>query len=942
MQDQINWIFSTLPKHKQTIALSATFPSSLAEYLNNYMLDPIHVRINPEDLALKGVTQYFCDVTSHRLPHKTFEEKQDVLIKILQRIPFHQCMIFSNYQSRAEQLCQELTKEGWPTTFIAGKQAQSVRLKAMDQLKKYTCRILVTTDLTARGIDCDKINLVINLDLPWDTETYLHRIGRAGRFGAHATAISIISHGKEADQLRDICADIKKDILHILEIHNRDGEKITLDLGPSFINQNKTMKWEELLLERRNKAKLESDAKMLLENTVKPIDTTMTLNEDTQTRVDTVAMTPDLISKSSDNFSSKPCDNIASKLSDNIALNSSDNIALKFSDNIALKDIIENQTVPTLSNGITEQITSENLNENVTKLVNDTTLPNEATENVTVIKNEANTLLRQTTIKDDTKNNNITLNNMDKEENDIDNPNIMNSTELNSKTISDCSSNSDVTSLLQEEAISSETSKEITSDILVENGIHLEKTDSPISVKKKVPKYLQLLRNKNSKNNVPQATQIPNETPVNAVSNELLQSLNVESSEIQFHKSTVSNEKQLPINTVSKEILPSTNASDHNITCPTMKDKTWNINNITTSNEIIKVVDECTVTFEVTMPVKNDIDMIRDIDDDTEFDNLREFSNDVIAPHDTEVKTVSCHSKNNDKSSASFEDTYSIKKENSSKKKSKQKNKHFDLMSVNLSLLNLSIKQPENAPSFLADTKTTPPSTNVETEDNQYNSAVSSINNAESPSRVLIFKRDNNNGTFDDVEEENCEESPINSDVSGDDRFINNGDNHVGDKPLTFLDNEYKPNICDEDIHSGGNRLIYSEEALSNRNKDVLTYPGVTTFTDETSLSEPNEYYSDNESTEYSFRKRNNNQTYKDRISYSSTEDSSSYEDSESDHSVEANHFHRTYSSESLSIRQDNFRDRDLFDKYWARAYRKHIEMMESYRRFYNSQYYMH
>jgi len=223
-------------------------------------------------------------------------------------------------------------------------------------------------------------------------------------------------------------------------------------------------------------------------------------------------------------------------------------------------------------------------------------------------------------------------------------------------------------------------------------------------------------------------------------------------------------------------------------------------------------------------------------------------------------------------------------------------------------------------------------------QNNQYlsgNNSESSINNVESPSRILIFKRDNNNGTFDDVEEENCGESPINSDVSGDARFINNGDNHVGD-------NDYKPNICDEGIHSGGMRLNFSEEARSNRNNDVLTYPGITTFTDETSLSEPNECYSDNESTEYSYRKTNNNHTYKDRISYSSTEESSSYEDSESDHSVEASNFHRTYSSESHSIRQDNFRERDLFDKYWARAYRKHIDMMESYRRFYNSQYYIH
>ncbi|XP_057296423.1 probable ATP-dependent RNA helicase DDX20 [Hydractinia symbiolongicarpus] len=211
-QEQINWIFSTLGTHKQVLALSATYPEYLASYLENYMQDPVHVRINPKDVTLKGIRQYYKPVSFHPLPHKAFQEKCSVLLEIIRKLPFQQCMIFSNYQTRAEHLCKTLNKEGWPCTYIAGSQVQTARLHAMNQLKNYNCRILITTDLTSRGIDCDKVNLVINLDLPWDTDTYLHRIGRAGRFGSYGVAISIVTEGDEYKKIFKISHSIGRKI----------------------------------------------------------------------------------------------------------------------------------------------------------------------------------------------------------------------------------------------------------------------------------------------------------------------------------------------------------------------------------------------------------------------------------------------------------------------------------------------------------------------------------------------------------------------------------------------------------------------------------------------------------------------------------------------------------------------------------------------------------
>ena len=92
-----------------------------------------------------------------------------------------QCLVFSNYQTIAQSTADYLNSRGFPSIFISAGQDQQRRLQAMATFKQFNCRILCSTDLTARGIDAQNVNLVINLDVPWDHNTYLHRIGRGGR-----------------------------------------------------------------------------------------------------------------------------------------------------------------------------------------------------------------------------------------------------------------------------------------------------------------------------------------------------------------------------------------------------------------------------------------------------------------------------------------------------------------------------------------------------------------------------------------------------------------------------------------------------------------------------------------------------------------------------------------------------------------------------------------
>ncbi|XP_036358916.1 probable ATP-dependent RNA helicase DDX20 isoform X2 [Octopus sinensis] len=192
-QADINWIYSVLPENKQMLALSATYPEYLAKHLMHYMRNPTYIRLNTSHLALLGIKQYYLKIPYHPLVQKVAEYSAKAAIKILSSVVFNQCLVFSNLQSGAQSLAVQLEEQGWPTCCIAGSLDQKERNEAMASLKSFQCRVLVSTDLTSRGIDAENVNLVINLDLPKNPRVYLHRIGRAGRYGSYGAAITLVA-----------------------------------------------------------------------------------------------------------------------------------------------------------------------------------------------------------------------------------------------------------------------------------------------------------------------------------------------------------------------------------------------------------------------------------------------------------------------------------------------------------------------------------------------------------------------------------------------------------------------------------------------------------------------------------------------------------------------------------------------------------------------------
>ncbi|XP_010148866.1 PREDICTED: probable ATP-dependent RNA helicase DDX20, partial [Eurypyga helias] len=216
-QEQINWIYSSLPTNKQMLAVSATYPESLANALTRYMREPTFVRLNPTDPSLIGLKQYYKIVNCHPLPHKTFEEKTQHLQELFSKIPFNQALVFSNLHSRAQHLAEILTARGFTAECISGNMNQNQRLDAMAKLKQFHCRVLISTDLTSRGIDAEKVNLVINLDVPVDWETYMHRIGRAGRFGTLGLSVTYCCRGEEENTMMKIAQKCNLQLLPLPE-----------------------------------------------------------------------------------------------------------------------------------------------------------------------------------------------------------------------------------------------------------------------------------------------------------------------------------------------------------------------------------------------------------------------------------------------------------------------------------------------------------------------------------------------------------------------------------------------------------------------------------------------------------------------------------------------------------------------------------------------------
>ena len=185
-QDMIHNIFKKIPRESQVALFSATFPDELMEITENFMNSPERILVKKEQLTLEGISQYYINVKHHQW-------KYDVLTDIYNTINIAQCIIYINSKNRLNQIYQALINDNFPVGMIHGNLMTSERESIMNQFRQGDIRILLSTDLLSRGIDVQQLSLVINYDLPIQKETYIHRIGRSGRYGRKGVAINFVT-----------------------------------------------------------------------------------------------------------------------------------------------------------------------------------------------------------------------------------------------------------------------------------------------------------------------------------------------------------------------------------------------------------------------------------------------------------------------------------------------------------------------------------------------------------------------------------------------------------------------------------------------------------------------------------------------------------------------------------------------------------------------------
>ena len=191
----IKRLLPKLPKEKQTLFFSATMPSTIASLSRSILRDPLKVEVTPASSVIDTIKQYLYFVEK--------QEKKDLLINLLKKDKKQSVLVFSRTKHGADKIARLLCKAGIGSEAIHGNKSQNARQRALNNFKSQKTRVLIATDIAARGIDVDQLELVINYDLPDVPETYVHRIGRTGRAGNSGTALTFCS-AEENAMLNDI------------------------------------------------------------------------------------------------------------------------------------------------------------------------------------------------------------------------------------------------------------------------------------------------------------------------------------------------------------------------------------------------------------------------------------------------------------------------------------------------------------------------------------------------------------------------------------------------------------------------------------------------------------------------------------------------------------------------------------------------------------------
>ncbi|WP_263081196.1 DEAD/DEAH box helicase [Endozoicomonas sp. Mp262] len=219
----IRKILALLPKNRQNLLFSATFSNEIRSLAKGLVNNPVEISVSPRNTTAKTVKQWICPVDKKRKPA--------LLTQLIIEKKWEQVLVFTRTKHGANRLTRYLDEEGIKAAAIHGNKSQNARTKALSDFKNGDTRILVATDIAARGLDIDQLPQVVNFDLPNVPEDYVHRIGRTGRAGSRGQAVSLVS----ADEFKQL-SDIERLIKQLLPRQLMDGFEPVHDLPESRLN----------------------------------------------------------------------------------------------------------------------------------------------------------------------------------------------------------------------------------------------------------------------------------------------------------------------------------------------------------------------------------------------------------------------------------------------------------------------------------------------------------------------------------------------------------------------------------------------------------------------------------------------------------------------------------------------------------------------------------
>jgi|EP00669_Euglena_mutabilis_P008921 translation initiation factor 4A len=183
--EQIYEIFKFLPKDIQVALFSATMPPDVLDLTSKFMREPKRILVKKEALTLEGIKQFYVAVEE--------EYKLETLMDLYDSVSIAQSVIFCNTRRKVDWLAEQMNQKQFTVSFMHADMPKGDREKVMATFRSGSSRVLITTDLLSRGIDVQHVSIVINFDLPANKESYLHRIGRSGRYGRKGVAINLVS-----------------------------------------------------------------------------------------------------------------------------------------------------------------------------------------------------------------------------------------------------------------------------------------------------------------------------------------------------------------------------------------------------------------------------------------------------------------------------------------------------------------------------------------------------------------------------------------------------------------------------------------------------------------------------------------------------------------------------------------------------------------------------